>query len=68
VHLRAILGEVGMVSIPSMFPVSKVQDAFDDDGNAIDGAYVRRIQRFLDELEWYAGALKEARKKGVPYE
>jgi NAD(P)H-dependent FMN reductase len=68
VHLRAILGEAGMVSIPSMFPVTKVQDAFDDDGNAIDGAYTRRIQRFLDELEWYAGALKEAREKGVPYE
>lgn len=68
VHLRAILGEVGMVTIPSMFPVSKVQDAFDDDGNAIDDAYVRRIGRFLDELEWYAGALKEARKRGVPYE
>jgi NAD(P)H-dependent FMN reductase len=68
VHLRVILGEVGIVSIPSMFPVSKVQDAFDDDGNAVDEAYVRRIQRFLDELEWYANALKKARKKGVPYE
>jgi NAD(P)H-dependent FMN reductase len=68
VHLRVILGEVGMVTIPSMFPVSKVQDAFDDDGNAVDEAYVRRIRKFLDELEWYANALQEAREKGVPYE
>lgn len=68
VHLRAILGEVGLVSIPSMLPLSKVQDAFDDDGNAVDSGYVRRIQRFLDELEWYANALKEARKNGVPYQ
>jgi NAD(P)H-dependent FMN reductase len=68
VQLRVILGEAGMVTIPSMFPVTKVQNAFDDDGNALDDAYARRIQRFLDELEWYAGALKEARKSGVPYE
>jgi NAD(P)H-dependent FMN reductase len=68
VHLRAILGEVGMVTIPTMFPISKVQAAFDDDGNALEDAYPRRIQRFLDELEWYANALKAERKKGVPYE
>jgi NAD(P)H-dependent FMN reductase len=68
VHLRAILGEVGMVTIPSMFAVSKVQAAFDEDGGAVDDAYPRRIQRFVDELEWYANALKRARQKGVPYE
>jgi hypothetical protein len=27
----------------------------------------RRAARFLDELEWYANALKAARGKGVPY-
>jgi NAD(P)H-dependent FMN reductase len=68
VHLRAILGEVGLVTIPTMFPISKVQTAFDDDGNAVDDAYSRRIRRFLDELDWYANALKQARQKGVPYE
>jgi NAD(P)H-dependent FMN reductase len=68
VHLRAVLGEVGMITIPSMFPVSKVQDAFGDDGKAVDDAYPKRIQRFLEELEWFAAALKEARKGGVPYE
>jgi NAD(P)H-dependent FMN reductase len=68
VHLRVILGELGMVTIPSMFPVSNVQAAFDEDGAAFDEAYPRRIERFLDELEWYADALKGARQKGVPYE
>lgn len=67
VHLRAILGELGMVTLPSMFAVSKVGQSFDDDGNPIDDSYVRRIGKFLDELEWYAGALKHARDGGVPY-
>jgi len=37
------------------------------DGNAIDKAYEKRIKKPFDELEWYAYALKEARKKGTPY-
>lgn len=66
-QLRAMLGELGMPSIPSIFPVPRVQDAFDDDGTPRDPAYPRRIGRFLDELEWYAGAMREARRGGVPY-
>jgi NAD(P)H-dependent FMN reductase len=66
-HLRDMLGEVGLVSIPSTFPVIKIKEAFDEDGNALDPAYDRRVQRFLDELEWYANALREGRKAGVPY-
>jgi NAD(P)H-dependent FMN reductase len=63
VHLRAIMGELGTPSIPSMFPISKVQDSFDDNGNAIDEAYNKRIKKFLDEFDWYLKALKVAREK-----
>ena len=51
-----------MSSIPSMFPVPRVQDAFREDGTPIDPAYQGRIGKFLDELEWYARALKHARE------
>lgn len=63
VHLRALLGELGMVSCPSTLPVSKVQDSFDEQGKALDEAYERRAKRFLDGFEWYVNALKEAREK-----
>lgn len=66
-QLRAMLGELGMPSIPSILPVPKVQNAFDDAGNPHDEGYHRRADRFLKELEWYAGALKAARAGGVPY-
>jgi NAD(P)H-dependent FMN reductase len=66
-QLRMTLAELGMPSISSLFPVPKVQDAFKDDGRAKDPAVERRAQRFLDELEWYARALQEARAKGTPY-
>jgi NAD(P)H-dependent FMN reductase len=66
-QLRAMLCELGMPSIPSLLPVPSVQDAFDDAGAPRDEAYHRRAARFLDELEWYARALKAARQGGVPY-
>jgi NAD(P)H-dependent FMN reductase len=66
-QLRAMLGELGTPSIPSILPIPSVQDAFDDDGRPLNDAYPRRAARFLDELEWYARALKAARPAGVPY-
>lgn len=66
-HLRAILPEVGMPSIPTVFAISRVQNSFDEKGKALDKAYERRIVKFLDELEWYARAFRAERKKGVPY-
>ena len=66
-QLRAMLCELGTPSIPSLFPVPKVQDALDENGNPLDDALNRRAVRFLDELEWYANALKAARGTGVPY-
>jgi NAD(P)H-dependent FMN reductase len=67
VQLRAMLCELGMPSIPSLLPVPRVQDAFDEAGQPADDAYHRRAGRFLEELEWYANALKVARQSGVPY-
>ena len=67
VHLRAILGELRMVSIPTMFPIAMVQDAFDEKGNSIEKEYDKRVVKFLDEFEWYCNALKEGRKKGLPH-
>ncbi len=66
-HLRAVLAELGMSSIPSIFPVSAVQDSFDKDGNAIDKNYNQRVIRFIDEFEWYLSAYKKQRNNGVPY-
>jgi NAD(P)H-dependent FMN reductase len=66
-QLRMTLAELGTVSIPSLFPIPKVQSAFDEAGRALDPAWEKRVQRFLDELEWYAEALRAARSSGTPY-
>jgi NAD(P)H-dependent FMN reductase len=66
-QLRAMLCELGMPSVPSLFPVPKVGTAFTDEGAPNDAAFEKRFLRFAAELEFYADALKEQRRKGVPY-
>lgn len=67
VHLRDMLAELGMSSIPSSFSIPKIQNALDEKGKPLDEKLNKNVKKFLDELEWYAKALKVARKKGVPY-
>ena len=66
-QLRALLPEIGMSSIPSILAMPKVQELFDDHDQPIADWMGRQAGRFLDELEWYANALKTARTGGVPY-
>jgi NAD(P)H-dependent FMN reductase len=66
-QLRAMLCELGMPSIPSLFPIPRIGDAFDDLGTPLDPKADARFGRFAAELEWYAGALAAARGDGVPY-
>ena len=66
-QLRAMLCELGMPSISSLFPIPKIQAALDAEGRGQDPAFDRRFQRFASELEWYAEALRDRRLKGVPY-
>lgn len=68
IQLRAFLAEIGTVSIPTLFPIPKVQDAFNDDGEPVDPDFHKYVKQFLDELEWYAISLKEAKQhRALPY-
>jgi len=62
-QLRMMLGELGMSSIPSIFPVPAVQKAFAEDGTPSDPKARERVRKFLDELEWYGEALRAQRNR-----
>lgn len=66
-HLRALLCELGMPSVSSIFPVPKVQENFDEEGNTENTLLHKSAGRFLDEFVWYTEALKAARAKGTPF-
>lgn len=66
-HLRAVLCELGMPSIPSTLPLPKVQSLLDEQGLPQDPAMAKRFDKFAGEFEWYAAALATARAGGTPY-
>lgn len=67
VHVRAILGELGMATISSMLPVGKVGKVIEEGGKTDDAYLQKRVKPFLDELLWYAEALRKARAGGKPF-
>src|SRR5262245_32229279 len=66
-QLRAMLCELGMPSISSLFPIPRIASVFDDEGRPNDPATETRFTRFASELEWWAEACRDRRAKGVPY-
>ncbi len=65
-QLRMTLAELGMPSLPTLLPIPKIQDAFDEVGQPQDPKTAKRAGAFAEEIEWYARALKTARAAGLP--
>jgi NAD(P)H-dependent FMN reductase len=66
-QLRMTLSEIGMPSIPSIFPIPRISQTLDPDGHLLESRMEGRLDRFLDEFFWYARALKRERAEGTPY-
>lgn len=66
-QLRAMLGELGTPSIPSLLPIPEIGTALDEEGIPSDPRLDRSTARFIGELTWYAEALKRQRADGTPY-
>lgn len=68
VHLRAILGELGAISVSTMLPIPTIADQFDADGRTENPRLVRGAGKFLDELLWWADAARAQREAtGRPF-
>jgi len=68
IQLRSFLGEMGMVTISTMFAISKIGDSLDESGTPKEAGLTKKVGQFLDELEWYEEALqRQRREKGTPY-
>lgn len=66
-QLRAMLGELGTPSIPSLLAIPEIGTALDAEGGSPQPWLAKQTGRFLDELVWYAEALKRQRTEGTPY-
>jgi NAD(P)H-dependent FMN reductase len=66
-QLRMTLSELGMPSVPSLFPIPRISQALDEVGRPQADWIERSVDRFLREFAWYARALKTERANGTPY-
>jgi NAD(P)H-dependent FMN reductase len=57
-----IMRELGLVNIFWDGNFSSVQKAFDEQGNLLDQAYARRIEKFIAELIWMSKVLRYGRE------
>ena len=66
-QLRMTLAELGMSSIPSLMPIRTIGTALGEDGTPSEPRLGQSLTRFLDELDFYARALKREREAfGLP--
>ncbi len=65
-HLLPVLRELGLVTIFTDVNFSKVQDVFSENGTLRDESFVRRVDKFLDELIWMARVLRDGRENIAP--
>jgi len=68
--LLPVMRELGLVTIFEDVNFGKIGTVFDEQGNLLDQSYVRRVDKFLNELIWMARVLRHGRKTiaGVPEE
>lgn len=54
--------ELGLVTIFYDGNFGNVQSLFDESGNLLEMAYIRRLERFLSELIWMSTVLRYGRE------
>ena len=61
-HFQPVLRELGLVSIFWDVNFGTVEKVFDSSGQLLDQAYVRRTDKFINELIWMAKVLRYGRE------
>src|SRR4051794_26110190 len=64
--LVPVVRELGLVVIFEDVNFSKVGSLFDDAGKLLDEAFIRRIDKFLNEMVWMAKVLRHGRENIAP--
>jgi NAD(P)H-dependent FMN reductase len=65
-QLLPVTRELGLVAIFEDVNFGKVGTLFDERGNLLDESYVRRVDKFLDELIWMSRVLRHGRENIAP--
>jgi len=61
-NLLPVMRELGLVTIFEDLNFGTVRKLFDENGKLLDQNYIRRVDKFLDELIWMARSLRYGRE------
>jgi len=64
--LLPVMRELGLVTIFEDVNFGKIGTLFDERGNLLDENFVRRVDKFLNELIWMARVLRYGRESIAP--
>lgn len=59
VHLRAILGNIGVLVLPDQFALGRASEAFDENDDLVDSAQLQVVQSLAQRLVEVTGRLKQ---------
>ncbi len=66
-HIRSISSAVGMLGVPASYTQPNLEQAIDADGKALSDSPAKFAATMLDQLIWYAAAIKAKREaEGLP--
>ncbi len=65
-NLLPVMRELGLVTTFTDVNFGTVQKIFDEQGKLLDESFVRRVNKFLDELIWMARVLRYGRENIAP--
>ena len=63
IALRSIVAEQGMPSIPTVYPIPKIQENLSEDGEPLRDDLQPRFDDFAAEFEWYMEAFARQREE-----
>jgi NAD(P)H-dependent FMN reductase len=65
-QLLPVMRELGLVATFTDVNFSTVGEVFDEEGKLLDEKYIRRVDKFLDELIWMTRVLRYGRENIAP--
>ncbi|CAG0883874.1 unnamed protein product [Darwinula stevensoni] len=64
--LRPHLSELGMVTVPAYVCANQITNSINPEGECSDDTLKGKMERILQELQWYGRAIKTARSETKP--
>ena len=61
-QLRAMLGEIGCISVSNIFGIPKVHESLNEDGTPLNPHMEKGAEALLKQFDWHLNAMRNHRE------